>query len=148
MLYVSLPFLKGHLPFLKGHTLIPKAKIRLSFGLPKVSLVFWGRFPVRPGMTWGRFRVKPGMRNRRVRNEDGSRAPKWRPLVAGCEQKPLISCATEALGLVAVALSTAGGTKMARNVPRDVLEHGWGNKNGLKRALWRAVLRDSRSSRE
>ena len=64
MLYVSLPFLKGRLPFLKGHTLIPKAKIRLSFGLSKVSLGFWGRFLVKHGMTWGRFRVKPGMRKR------------------------------------------------------------------------------------
>ena len=56
--------------------------------------------------------------------------PKWRPLVAGCEQKPLISYATEALGLVAVALSTAGGTKMARNVPRDVLVRPAGLRPG------------------
>ena len=68
------------------------------------------------------------------------------------------------LGLCAFALSTAGGTKTARNVPRGVLEHGWGNENGPKRAARRAtrflhslalgrndkrsVLRDSRSSRE
>ena len=34
--------------------------------------------------------------------------------------------------------STAGGTKWGRNVPRDVLEHGWGNRNGLKRNRRRA----------
>ena len=72
--------------------------------------------------------------------------PKWRLLVTGCEQKPVKSCVTEALGMLAVALSTAGVTKMARNVPRDVLEHGWGNNIGPKRALRRAVLRDSGSS--
>ena len=34
--------------------------------------------------------------------------------------------------------STAGATKWARNVPRGVLEHGWGNDNGRKRAARRA----------
>ena len=37
--------------------------------------------------------------------------------------------------------STGGGTIMARNVPWDVLEHGWGNDNGRKRAARRAGAR-------
>ena len=65
MLYVSLPFLKGRLPFLKGHTLIPKAKIRLSFGLPKVSWVFWGEIPGQAGNDVGEI---PGQ----ARNEEGA----------------------------------------------------------------------------
>ena len=65
--------------------------------------------------------------------------PKWRPLVAGCEQKLMILYATEAMGLFAVAFSTAEATKWPQNVPRHVLEHGWGNGNGIKRAPRRAT---------
>ncbi len=104
MLYVSLPFLKGRLPFLKGHTLIPKAKIRLSFGLPKVSLGFWGRFPVRSGMTWGRFRVKPGMR----------KGPCLSGARLGLRNGPETFPGT--------CWSTGGGTIMGGDVPRGVLE--------------------------
>ena len=86
MLYVSLPFLKGHLPFLKGHTLIPKAKIQLSFGLPKVSLVFGGIL----GLAGNDVGEIPGQ----ARNDVGA----------------------------TLEGSTAGVTRMARNVICGVLE--------------------------
>ena len=48
--------------------------------------------------------------------------------------------------------STGGGTKMARNVPWDVLEHGWGNdmaeKRSLRRAGGRLVLRQAQGPAE
>ena len=48
-----------------------------------------------------------------LRTKTANIVPKRRPVVDGCEQKPLILYVSRALGLPAVALSTAGGTKWA-----------------------------------
>jgi hypothetical protein len=90
MLYVSLPFLKGRLPFLKGHTLIPKAKIRLSFGLSKVSLGFWGEIPGQAGNDVGEIPGQARNEEERARNEGGGHRPALRQAQGPAEKAQAI----------------------------------------------------------